>query len=69
MVIMIKINDLHPEYITDKKGIKKSVILSINEFYELIDDIEDLAAVAERRGEQTISHEDLLTELKNDGLI
>lgn len=66
---MIKLIDLHPEYITDEKGEKKSVILPISEFEELIKDIEDLAAIAERREEPTISHEDLITELKKDGLI
>ncbi len=34
-----------------------------------MEDIEDLAAVAERREEPVISHEQLLTELKRDGLL
>ena len=51
------------------KRVKKSVILSISKFQELIEDIEDLAAVAERRDEPTISHKKFLAELKNDGLI
>jgi hypothetical protein len=34
-----------------------------------LEDIEDLATVAERREEPTISHEALLAELKRDGLI
>ncbi len=66
---MIKPNDLHPEYITDEKGERKFVILPILEFENLIEDMEDLAAVAERREEPTISHEDLIAELKKDGLI
>jgi len=36
---------------------------------KLIEDIEDLAAVAERRDEPTIPHKKFLAELKNDGLI
>ncbi len=48
---------------------KKSIILSISKFQELIEDIEDLAAVAERRDEPTIPHKKFLAELKNDGLI
>jgi hypothetical protein len=66
---MIKLDDLHPEYITDEKGKKKSVILPIAEFEALIEDIEDLAAVAERREESTLSHEDVVAELKKDGLL
>lgn len=43
--------------------------LSIADFQELIEDIEDLAAIAERRNENTVSHEKVLEELRNDGLI
>ncbi len=60
---------VHPEYITDDKGKKLSVIIPISDFKELIEDLEDLAAIAERRNESTISHEDLIEELKKDGLI
>jgi len=66
---MIKLDSVSPQYVTDEKGKKKSVILSISTFQELIEDIEDLAAVAERRDEPTISHQKFLAELKNDGLI
>ncbi len=66
---MISLDNVYPQYITDEKGKKKSVILSITKFQELIEDIEDLAAVAERRDEPTIPHKRFLAELKNDGLI
>jgi len=65
----MKFKDLNPQYITNDSGEKISVILPISEFQELIEDIEDLATVAERRDEPTISHEQLITELKRDGLI
>ena len=66
---MIRIQDLHPEYVTDERGNRKSVILPFSDFQELIEDIEDLAAIAERRNEPTVSHEEILKELRNDGLI
>jgi hypothetical protein len=66
---MLNIQNLHLEYITDKKGQKKSVILPILDFQELIEDIKDLATVAERRDEPTVSHKELLKELKQDGYI
>jgi len=66
---MIRIQDLHPEYVIDERGNRKSVILPFSDFQELIEDIEDLAAIAERRNEQTVSHEEILKELRNDGLI
>ncbi len=66
---MIRIQDLHPEYVVDERGNRKSVILPFSDFQELIEDIEDLAAIAERRNEPTVSHEEILKELRNDGLI
>ena len=66
---MIKLKNLHPQYITNESGEKTSIILPIEEFEELLEDIEDLATVAERRDEPTISHESLVAELKKDGLI
>lgn len=66
---MIKTEDLQPQYIINEAGEKTSVILSLAAFQELMEDIEDLAIVAERRDEPTIPHEQLLTELKEDGLI
>jgi PHD/YefM family antitoxin component YafN of YafNO toxin-antitoxin module len=59
----------HPQYITDEAGHKTAVILSLDAYSELMEDLTDLAAVAERRNEKTISHEDLLAELKADGLV
>ena len=66
---MIGIKDLNPQFITNEAGEKISVVLPISKFQELLEDIEDLAVVAERRDEPTISHEELLSELKRDGLI
>jgi hypothetical protein len=59
----------HPQYITDDQGRKTGVILSIDAYTELLEDLADLAAVAERRSEDSVSHRDLLAALKNDGLI
>jgi PHD/YefM family antitoxin component YafN of YafNO toxin-antitoxin module len=66
---MLDIKQLEVQYVTDQTGAKTAVLMPIAEFEELMEDIEDLAAVAERREEPTVSHEDLLVELKRDGLI
>lgn len=66
---MISLKDLDPQYIVNEKGEKKSVILSINSFEDLLADLEDLAAIAERKYEPTITHEDLQAQLKNEGLL
>jgi hypothetical protein len=57
------------QYVTNQDGEKTAVIVPFDEFQELLEDIEDLAAVAERRDEPTISHDELLAELKRDGLV
>jgi len=59
----------NPQYITDAKGQKTAVILPLDAYTELLEDLSDLAAVAERRTEETVSHKDLLAELKADGLL
>ena len=68
---MLDLKKLESEvrYVTNRDGEKTAVIVPIEEFEELLEDVEDLAAVAERRDEPTISHDDLLAELKHDGLI
>lgn len=66
---MTNIQSFHHEFITDEKGNKKSIILPVSEFETLLDDLEDLAAIVERRNEPTVSHEDLIIRLKNDGLL
>ena len=57
------------KYVIDKKGIKKEVILSIKDFENLLEDLEDLAVAAERRDEETLNHKSVIKELKNDGIL
>lgn len=66
---MLDIKKLEIEYVTNQAGDKTAVIVPIDHFEELLEEIEDLAAAAERRDEPTITHDQLLTELKQDGLI
>jgi PHD/YefM family antitoxin component YafN of YafNO toxin-antitoxin module len=61
-------SQLNVQYVIDPSGEKTAVILPLGEFEELMEDLEDLAAVAERRDEPTTSHEDFVAELKRDGL-
>ena len=60
---------LHPEFLTNEDGERISVVLPIEEFNELLEDLEDLAVIAEHRDEETISHQDLLRLLDNDGKV
>jgi hypothetical protein len=60
---------LNPEYIIDVNGDKKAVILSIEEYEELIEDLWDLAVLAERREEPVIPHADVVAELRQNGYL
>ena len=59
----------HPKYIVDEKGKKKSVVLSIKDYEALLQEIEDLADIAERRDEPTKPHQEFIVELKADGYL
>jgi PHD/YefM family antitoxin component YafN of YafNO toxin-antitoxin module len=59
-----KIREMQLNYITNETGEKTAVILPIEEFEELLEDIEDMAAILERRDEPTIPFEEVLLRLK-----
>ena len=61
--------DLHPQYITNNNGEKTSVIISIEEYENMLEDFKDLVIVAQRKDEESISSEDFFKELEKDGLI
>ena len=57
------------KFVVDEFGKKTAVILPVEEYEELLEDIHDLAVIAERKDEPTISLEDMKKRLKADGLI
>jgi PHD/YefM family antitoxin component YafN of YafNO toxin-antitoxin module len=57
------------QYITDRDGQKTGVILSIDEYERLLDDLHDLAVVAERRSETPVSLDKMKEWLKEDGVL
>jgi hypothetical protein len=59
----------HPQYVTDSEGRKTAVILPIEEYDQLLEDLADLAIVAERRGEPCVPHDRVVAELKKDGYL
>jgi PHD/YefM family antitoxin component YafN of YafNO toxin-antitoxin module len=66
---MIEINNLKAQYVTDENGNKTAVVLPIEEFQELMEDLEDLAILAERRDESTIPFDEVIARLKKNGLL
>lgn len=59
----------HPHFIVNEKGDKESVILSMNDYSRLLEELEDLATIAERQSEDTVPHAELISELKSDGYL
>ena len=56
------------QYLTNEKGRKTSVVLPIGEYEKLLEDLDDLAVIAERRDEETIPHAEFKKGLKRNGL-
>lgn len=57
------------QFIVDKNGDKKAVVLDINLYRKLLEDIEDLRIIAERKDESTFSLEEVERRLKANGLL
>lgn len=62
-------NAVDLKYIVDEKGERTAVVMSIDHYEELLEDVHDLAVIAERREEPSISFEELKRRLKKDGLL
>jgi len=60
---------IQEQYIVSKKGKKIAVIIPIEEFEELLEDLHDLAIISEREDEPAISLEDLREKLIEDGIL
>jgi len=57
------------QFVVDPNGKKTAVILSLKRYRELMEDLHDLAMVAERRNERPISLDEMKRRLKKDGLL
>jgi PHD/YefM family antitoxin component YafN of YafNO toxin-antitoxin module len=66
---MQNVKEIDFQVVTNQAGEKTAVLLPIAAFEEIMEDLDDLAKLAERRDEATISHEDLKEQLKADGLL
>jgi PHD/YefM family antitoxin component YafN of YafNO toxin-antitoxin module len=63
---MSKIQEL---FLVDRNGKKTAVVLTVEDYERLLEDIHDLSVIAERRAEPTISFDKLRQRLRTDGLI
>jgi PHD/YefM family antitoxin component YafN of YafNO toxin-antitoxin module len=57
------------QYVVDTNGKKMGVILSLKHYQQLMEDLHDLAVVAERREEKPISLEEMKRRLKKDAVL
>jgi hypothetical protein len=60
---------IQTQYLIDEQGQKTSVVIPVEEYEELLEDLHDLAVIAERKDEPTISFNELKKRLKADGLL
>jgi PHD/YefM family antitoxin component YafN of YafNO toxin-antitoxin module len=52
--IEMNIHEPAAEYIVDKKGRKKGVLLSLDHYEQLMEDLHDLTVIAGRKSEKTV---------------
>ena len=57
------------QYLTNERGERTAVLLPMSAYEKLLEDLDDLGVVAERRDEPTIPHEQFVSELKRDGIL
>jgi hypothetical protein len=57
------------QYLINEAGGRKAVIIPIGDYIRFMEDMEDLAAIAERREEPSINHKEFINELKRDGIL
>ncbi len=55
------------QYVVDAEGRRKAVILSVERYEQMTEDLHDLAIVAERREEECISMDEMKRRLKQNG--
>ncbi len=56
------------QYVVDAQGKKTGIILSLKRYEKLIEDLHDLAVIAERRSEKSITLAEMKRRLKRDGV-
>jgi hypothetical protein len=60
---------MNARYLTAEDGSRTDVVLPIEEYEALMEDLHDLAVIAERKDEPTSSLEDVKARLRADGLL
>jgi hypothetical protein len=56
------------QYLTNEKGKKTALVMPLEDYEKLREDMDDLAVIAERRDEETIPHAEFKRGLKRNGV-
>lgn len=62
-------SSLEQRFVVDRDGNRQAVIIPLKEYEQLMEDLHDLAVVAERRDEEAISLDEMKRRLREDGLL
>ncbi len=57
------------QFVTDAEGRKVAVLIPVEDYDELLEDVQDLAVIAERRDEPRVAWEDVKRRLREDGIL
>jgi PHD/YefM family antitoxin component YafN of YafNO toxin-antitoxin module len=57
------------QFVIDARGKKTGVIVPVKHYEKLLEDLHDLAVIAERREEKPISLEEMKRRLKENGIL
>jgi hypothetical protein len=60
---------IQEQFLVDQNGKRTAVVLPMEDYERLLEDLHDLCVVAERQHEPTISFDELKRRLQADGLI
>ena len=57
------------QFLVNEQGKKTAVVVPIKQYQRLLEDLQDLAVVAERKDEEPVSLSEMKKRLKRDGLL
>lgn len=60
---------MNPQFLLNKRGEKTAVLLTIEEYHEMLEDLSDLTAVVNRRNSPHVSLEQIKRDFIDDGII
>ena len=64
-----KVTSLRGRYVTNRQGKRTGVVLSLKRYLRLMEDLHDLAVVAERRNEKPVTADGMKKRLHKRGLL